>query len=1103
MFKIEDVISDNTLFRNVIYNFENERYKNAISDLIIALEDEKNNRKRSDYILAIIVRIGECYEELEDYDNALNYFLQAKEISEHINDPDKCQIYGELGLLHEQLNSFELAESYNKKALEDSSDMEFRIAVYLNLANVLSKLEKKEDSIQTLRQAIIEVNNSDDDNLKYITHERLAEFEREYKNYDNAIVSYRNAMPYCDERQCAILYSYIAYIYEEQNHRNTAIENYKKALLIFREYDDHISIISSLLSLGHLYFNNRNFKKAIDAYEQALKIIDDNNDNDLVSKADILYNMGEVYLSICKYSEAETLFLKGIQIAETINEKQVLLSSYSNISLVYAQWGNTDKSIEFSNKGLQLSEMENDKDSIAANYNNLAMLFVKNGDFVKALKYQESALSNADRNNPYDYSRQIHNKGFIYHTWADYETAIYHYRQALQIAEKHSVKENVAIFKGSIGSALFDMKHHKQALELYKEIFEYRKKEGDIDLIISSLIQLATCYDILNNPETAMKYLTEAEKLAERKDYNISLPTVYNHIGNVYFSQKNYKLAHEYYNKALELDIKYQYKKQQIVDIQNIGGCLYYMKDYKGAIENYNKSISLIEDIRTQAPLMQKRTFLEDGIRSYNLLLSSYVEISEYEKAILIAEKSKARTLSENINDLFLEEFNINTIIDSISSDTIILYYTIIENTEIIVISISKNEQIATRIPIKSIVDKIYNEFRVEKFIEKQTQKLKRSSSKKTTKRSYQKVESELQIIIDYYLDRLRGNPEVFWEIDIKRQGTLQLSSYIYQLLIGYVEHIISPYKNLIVVPDKELYLLPFESLYDGKHFLVENYNVTYVQSLNVYAALKKRDYKHPPFSVLGFGGAIYDNKNSLSKPMLSHEDELINLRQKVIQSIKKDENLTEFYSTLGLDNWALLPYSLKEVEEIKKMIPNAEIYTGEKASLDTIIKLNTKNKLSQYRTLHFATHGISFTTIPELSALILSVTDKDSETDRYLDSSKIVKLDMKVDFVNLSACGSGLGKIYAGEGIVGILLSFFEAGAKGIGATLWEIDDEGTFYIMKIFYDLLLKGGTYSEALNNVKRECIKGNVSEDLMNPFYWASFVYYGDSSTKFIE
>ena len=108
---------------------------------------------------------------------------------------------------------------------------------------------------------------------------------------------------------------------------------------------------------------------------------------------------------------------------------------------------------------------------------------------------------------------------------------------------------------------------------------------------------------------------------------------------------------------------------------------------------------------------------------------------------------------------------------------------------------------------------------------------------------------------------------------------------------------------------------------------------------------------------------------------------------------------------------------------------------------------------------------------------------------------NEISKLKINADFVNLSACETGLGKIYPGEGVVGLTQGFILAGANSVSVSLWPIADQATSEFMVSVYSKIAEGEDYSESLINTKRDFIAGEYGEEYKKPYYWAPFVYYG--------
>jgi len=130
---------------------------------------------------------------------------------------------------------------------------------------------------------------------------------------------------------------------------------------------------------------------------------------------------------------------------------------------------------------------------------------------------------------------------------------------------------------------------------------------------------------------------------------------------------------------------------------------------------------------------------------------------------------------------------------------------------------------------------------------------------------------------------------------------------------------------------------------------------------------------------------------------------------------------------------------------------------------------------------------------LPELSALVLTESNG-SSNDGYLNVDEIIDLNLNADFVNLSACETGLGKIYGGEGVVGLAQAFLIAGANSLAVSLWQVADKSTSEFMRQFYNLIVEQDLdYCAAMAETKRIFLE---SDTYSHPYYWAPFIFYGE-------
>src|SRR5258708_2946230 len=158
-----------------------------------------------------------------------------------------------------------------------------------------------------------------------------------------------------------------------------------------------------------------------------------------------------------------------------------------------------------------------------------------------------------------------------------------------------------------------------------------------------------------------------------------------------------------------------------------------------------------------------------------------------------------------------------------------------------------------------------------------------------------------------------------------------------------------------------------------------------------------------------------------------------------------------------------------------------------------------TKPELAQYRIVHFATHGFIDYQHPELSGLVLSLVDWNGRPQEgFVRLHDIYNLKLSADLVVLSACNTALGKQVKGEGLIGLTRGFMYAGAGGVVASLWKVDDDATAELMKHFYQgIFQQNMTPAAALRQAQ---LTMRQQTRWQSPYYWAAFVIQGQYNQK---
>lgn len=113
--------------------------------------------------------------------------------------------------------------------------------------------------------------------------------------------------------------------------------------------------------------------------------------------------------------------------------------------------------------------------------------------------------------------------------------------------------------------------------------------------------------------------------------------------------------------------------------------------------------------------------------------------------------------------------------------------------------------------------------------------------------------------------------------------------------------------------------------------------------------------------------------------------------------------------------------------------------------------------------------------------------------------AQEVVSLDLSTaEWVVLSACDTGLGKLQTGEGVLGLQRAFQVAGAGAVIMSLWEVEDRSSREWMRHLYEsrFRLKRST-PEAVREADLAVLRDRRAQGLdTHPFYWAGFVATGD-------
>jgi CHAT domain-containing protein/Tfp pilus assembly protein PilF len=897
----------------------------------------------------------------------------------------------------------------------------------------------------------------------------------------------------------------------------------KRGLTLSQRAGEKANVLRCLMNLGINNWNSGKLKESRDYYKAALELSKNLSNKETEEKCAVfieiyrLYQEGKDFRAAEQYSQSITSFKTAIEAAQRAKSPDHEAKCLRQLSLTY--WQITDYSSYYllSSRALELALALNNKTEAGNCYNNIGIYYWKIDSYSNSLIFFEKALGVAkSTNKTRNESDYLNNMGLIYRDMGNYDKALDFLSQALQLDQSLGDKQKISIDLNNIGvtyrnKGLLSGKHedYVSAKENLNHCLEIANKLDDKNTEIRVLNNIGAVYSDLSSFAEAAEYFKQAYIIAQAIKDKESMSMILNNLGIVQFNIGNIEESTSFFRQAINLAQDIRGGQVLWEAYLEIGNAYKKQGRIKEALQNYKNSIAVIESIRSSISLEElKASYLgsDKRIDAYQNLIDVLANQSmllddgaQGVEAFNYLERAKARA--------FLDSFEVSEVNVSQGIDL-----KIANKEKEIVRQISN---LYTQLLNPNLDSEAKNDVLTRiKELEEEADRLKREI--RTTSPAYANLKYPEVITYDEARNSLVDGDTTYFAYSLGKdrsygfvlgKGGLkvfvaparkllqqQVTEYRkvisdkdnHDFSLGHLlfKELVLPgldknAKRIVFVPDDILNLLPFETLVTEAgttRWLVQDHSVSYIPSLSSLRELNRRKAAsriRPHKDLLAFGDPFYG----------ANEDDRGNTSQDVFQ---------DFYSNSSI-HFFRLKYSGLEIQRIGAAFKPSRMdaFLRREATEDRL----KAEPLTDYRIIHFATHGLIDDKKPARSSIILAL-DQNPGEDGFLQMREIFNLRMNADLVTLSACQTGLGQFIRGEGIEGLSRAFFYAGASSVLMSLWAVNDEATYQLMERFYHHLMGSETPAVALRRAKLEMIGSGV---LSHPYYWAGFILNGKSDT----
>ena len=264
----------------------------------------------------LLYRIGSLYQEVDEFNYSLRYFLYALGIN-----PESLNVLFELGYCYERLGELEKSDKYYNKYLDINP---FSTSVWYNLGIVHTRKGEFPKALESYDYALaIEPSNSSAIHNKANT---LATIEK----YKEAAESFTDLLEF--EPENPRIFASIGECYEKLGKYDISLEYYNKSLKILP------TLSEAHFGIGVVNLKNQRYNLALESIRKAIALEPENYDYWL-GLAKAKFDMGDEEEAIQAYREATTLNPDEPDAYIGLSEIMLFRESFSEVEEIFHEVG--------------------------------------------------------------------------------------------------------------------------------------------------------------------------------------------------------------------------------------------------------------------------------------------------------------------------------------------------------------------------------------------------------------------------------------------------------------------------------------------------------------------------------------------------------------------------------------------------------------------------------------------------------------------------------------------------------------------------------------------------------------------------------------------
>jgi CHAT domain-containing protein len=615
-----------------------------------------------------------------------------------------------------------------------------------------------------------------------------------------------------------------------------AIATLSRSLSLYQKLGDRASEGKNMIAISLAYRSTKEFSKALDLCQQALKIARDLSDAKQTEKVllltlNIWFDEGIDELKQSKPELALKSFLTSRKIAEQINYPKNAATASIYIGTVYIELANYPAAIEAFDRAISVYRKLGNLERLTTALLLQGDAYAYSSQYAKAMRNYQIGIESSKgiKDKKVELGALIRLAG-ISDSLGQYKQSIQTGQEALALARKIGATGFEATILNGLGSSSTYLGEYAQAQSYLEQALVIYRSLGDRSQEQLVLANLAKTYYETKQYDRSLDYYQQASK--NQADQRLAA-SILNNVGDIYFQQERSQLALDNYQQSAILARSIKAEDLEGIALTNQGKVLYSLDRLPAAETQLRAAIKIWESLRTGLSDKNKVSFANTIVGSYQLLQKVLIEQNKSQAALEISERAKARALAELLASKIISS-------NSVEANKIR------QAPDLSQIQQIAKAQAATLVQYSIVNDSIYT------WVIKPTGKISFHQTKLPPK-------TTLKDLIVATRDGIGANRGARTKDDAPNTTGGDLKQ-LHQLLIAPIVKDLptKPEERVIILPQNELFLVPFAALQDDRDkYLIQQHTITIAPSIQVLALTETKSNRLSKVAPLVVGNPI------------------------------------------------------------------------------------------------------------------------------------------------------------------------------------------------------------------------------------------------------